>query len=133
MGTSTAIGVGGLRKRRRKAMIARTVARSKLSRDRSRARLLHARERYKLRVWKHERGMDARKAEQPSKLGPLAISLMPPRESAKRSRAAQARWTAIPSRPKYSSVAPKERLYGWRFEARERRLKERKPEEKKPE
>lgn len=132
MGTSTAIGVGGLRSRRRKAILARTVERSKLSRDRSRARLLHARERYKLRVEKHERGMKARKAEQPSKLGPLAVSLMPTRESAKRSRLAQPRWTAIPSRPKYSGVAPKERLYGRRFEAHEKRLAKQKSEEKKP-
>lgn len=130
MGTSTAIGVGGLRSRRRKEMIAKSVARSKMARDRSRARLMHARERYKLRVWKHESAMEERKAEQPSKLGPLAISLMPSRKSAKRFRLAQPRWSAVPSRPKYSGVAPKPRLYGLRFEAHERKLREKKAEEK---
>ncbi len=132
MGTSTAIGVGGLRRRRRKAMISKTVARSKLSRDRSRVKLLHARERYKMKVWKHERGMAARKAEQPSKLGPLAVSFMPSKESAKRSRLVQPRWSAVPSKPKYSDVKPKERLYGLRFEAREKRLAKQESEEKKP-
>ncbi len=101
-GTSTAIGIGGLRRRKRKEVEARVAQRSMRSRDRSRVKLLQTRERYKMKVGKHERAMVEREKERPPSLNPLAISTMPSRETAKTFRRSQARWTALPSRPRYS-------------------------------
>jgi hypothetical protein len=92
-----------------------------LARDKARIKLLELRRKYKLKVRLNEAKMDARRGERQKSLNPIVHQTMPSRDYAKSLRN-PVNWSAVPRKPKYSRVDPKERIYGKRFEIKERKL-----------
>jgi hypothetical protein len=86
------------------------------------------RRRYKLKVAGNEAEMDRRKRERLKSLNPTFVPLMFSREYARMIRN-PVNWSSMPSKPKYSRVAPKPRIYGKRFELWEKKIEQSKPEQ----
>lgn len=99
----------------------KAVRKAELHRDEARNKLMAIRQRLERKVELNERKTERRKKENAREnQNPVVVSFMPSRESAKRMRNAVAPWSAIPAKPKYSSVAPRKRVYGKRrFDALE--------------
>ena len=110
-----------MRPRRGKQVRRKVTRGAELARDRARTRLWEMRRRYKLKVAGNEAEMDRRKRERLKSLNPTFVSLIPSREYARKIRN-PVNWSSMPSKPKYSRVAPKPRIYGKRFEVWEKKL-----------
>jgi len=111
------------RRRRGKAVRTKVSKGAELARNRARTRLWEMRERYKLKVKGNEAEMDRRKQERRKSLNPTFVPLMPSREYARIIRN-PTNWSSVPSRPKYSSVDPKPRIYGKRFEVWDKKVQQ---------
>jgi len=97
---------------------------AELATDRARARLLVTRQRYELKVAGNEAEMDRRKLERVKSLNPTArLETMARRKWAKRIRN-PVNWSSLPSKPKYSRITPKQRIYGKRFEVWEKKIEQ---------
>lgn len=120
------VGHGVPRRRRRITSTRRKVTtQAEMSRDRSRIRLFGMRRRYKLKVQQHEEEMLARRQERERSLNASArLETMPSRKYAKMLRN-PVNWSSVPKRPVYSKVAPRERIYGKRFETWDKKIQQR--------
>jgi hypothetical protein len=107
------------RPRRGKQVRTRVTKGAELARDRARVRLWDMRRRYKLKVVGNEAEIGRRKRERLKSLNPTFVPLMPSREYARMIRN-PVNWSSMPSKPKYSRVDPKPRIYGKRFEVWEK-------------
>jgi len=96
--------------RKRKSVKAKTIKRIEQWRDKARINIIEQRRRYKAKVERNERQTAEKKESWEKSLNPSAFSLMP--KSRDRIRATH---STIPSRPRYSKVKPKERIYGDRW------------------
>lgn len=92
-------------------------------RDAARAKLWRMREKYKRKVKANEEEMEEKKEQRRENLNPTARQTLPSRKHAKRIRKT-CRWSAVPEKPKYSTAEPAERIYGRRFELKEREKEE---------
>ena len=114
------LGHKAVRRPRRGKQVRTKVTRgAELARDRARVKLWDMRRRYKLKVAGNEAEMDRRKRERLKSLNPTFVPLMPSREYARMIRN-PVNWSSMPSKPKYSRVDPKPRIYGKRFEVWEK-------------
>lgn len=86
------------------------------TRDRARSKLLTVRVKLKRILEQNERKTELNKTGNRKSLNPTFVALMPPRKSHVGKNVSTA-WSGVPSKPRYSSVQPKKRLYGGRFEA----------------
>ena len=94
---------------------------NEMSRDKSREKIMEMRRRYKGKVNRNEKNMDAIKRCNERNLNPTAVSLMPSREYAKKIRQNTTKLSTIPLRPRYSRAnSARPRIYGRRFDAVER-------------
>ncbi|NHV97331.1 MAG: hypothetical protein HA494_06040 [Thaumarchaeota archaeon] len=94
----------------------KAVRKAELARDRGRIKLLAIRRKLKFQVEGNEAKMSRRKQEQAKNLNPTSrLRTLAAREWAKLVRN-PSNWSSVPLRPKYSSVKPKPRVYGRRFE-----------------
>lgn len=111
-------------RRRRKIREARTkeTRQAELARDRARFNLFEMRRRYKLKVRGNEGEMNARKRERQKSLNPTAdLETITKRKWAKLIRN-PVNWSSVPLKPKCSRVAPRERIYGKRFEIWDKKI-----------
>lgn len=93
----------------RKKVIDRTRRKMQVWRDKARLKFLEQRRRIKLRVRRNASAMEERKKDREEGLNPLALSTMP---ESRRLLKYPASHSTLPEKPRYSSVEPRERLYG---------------------
>lgn len=86
------------------------------TRDRARSKLLAVRVKLRRILEQNERKTKLNKTGNMKSLNPTLVSLMPSRKS-HAGKNVSTTWSAVPQKPRYSSVQPKKRLYGRRFEA----------------
>ncbi len=109
--------LGRISGKSRKEIIAKTRRKMEQWRDRARQSLLEARRRYKFKVKRNEELMQKRKLDREKNLNISVVALMPGKKFAKIMKNAPAKWSSIPTKPKYSRVKPRARIYGerWKF------------------
>jgi hypothetical protein len=95
----------------------KAVKKAELARDWGRIKLLAIRSKLKFQVEGNESKMDLRRLEHAKSLNPTSrLKTLAAHEWAKLVRN-PSNWSSVPLKPKYSSVKPKPRVYGKRFEA----------------
>lgn len=100
---------------------AREKAQGKIERwrDEARVKLWKMRKKYKRKVENNEEEMEEKKEQRRENLNPTARQTLPSRKHAQKVRKT-CRWSAVPEKPKYSRAEPADRVYGRRFELKEK-------------
>ncbi len=113
------IGRSPMMGKKRKDFLQNTIRKMEQWRDKARINILQQRRRYKQKVENNKALMEAKKAGKLPNLNPSATSIifgdMP------KSRKYGVTHSTVPLRPKYSLVKPRERLYGNKLKALEKR------------
>ncbi len=95
-------------RRERKNFLQTTIQNMEQWRDKARTNLIQLRERYKLKVESNQALMITKKENRLPNLNPCAITL----GNKPKSRKYGITHSTVPSKPKYSTIKPAERIYG---------------------
>lgn len=114
MGTIGSFSLGKMLRRgvSRKKVIEKVKRKMQMWRDNARLNLIQNSIRYARKVELNRRLMEIRKGDRPKNLNPSVVSLQPK----KRDKLGY-NLSTIPTKPKYSDIRPRKRLYGMRLKS----------------